>query len=57
MTETKHSRRLADVKALLASEPDVMKVLVKEALQEVLDAEMTEFLGADRNERSAGRSG
>jgi transposase-like protein len=57
MTETKHSSRLADVKALLASEPDVMKALVKEALQEVLDAEMTEFLGADRNERSAGRNG
>jgi transposase-like protein len=34
-----------------------MKVLVKEALQEVLDAEMTEFLGADRNERSAERMG
>jgi transposase-like protein len=57
MTETKHSRRLADVKALLIDEPDMMKALVKEALQEVLDAEMTEFLGADRNERSAGRNG
>jgi transposase-like protein len=57
MTEKKHSSRLADVKALLAEEPDVMKALVKEALQEVLDAEMTEFLGADRSERSAGRTG
>ena len=57
MTEKKHSSRLAEVKALLANEPDVMKVLVKEALQEVLDAEMTEFLGADRNERSAERMG
>jgi len=57
MTEKKHSSRLAEVKALLANEPDVMKVLVKEALQEVLDAEMTEFLGADRSERSAERTG
>jgi transposase-like protein len=57
MTEKKHSSRLADVKALLAQEPDVMMVLVKEVLQEVLDAEMTELLGADRNERSAGRNG
>jgi transposase-like protein len=57
MTETKHSRRLADVKAFLASEPDVMKALVKEVLQEVLDAEMTDFLGADRNERNAERTG
>ena len=30
---------------------------MKEALQEVLDAEMTEFLGADRNERSSERTG
>jgi len=57
MTEKKHSSRLAEVKALLANEPDVMKVLVKEALQEVLDAEMTEFLGAERNERSVERTG
>jgi transposase-like protein len=57
MTEKKHSSRLADVKALLANEPDVMKALVKEVLQEVLDAEMTEFLGADRSERSAERTG
>ena len=57
MTEKKHSSRLAEVKALLANEPDVMKALVKEVLQEVLDAEMTEFLCADRNERSAERNG
>lgn len=57
MTETKHNRRLADVKALLVEEPDMMKALMKEVLQEVLDAEMTEFLGADRNERSVGRNG
>jgi len=34
-----------------------MKALVKEVLQEVLDVEMTEFLGADRNERNLGRTG
>lgn len=57
MTEKKHSSRLREVKALLAEQPDIMKVLVKEALQEVLDAEMSEFLGADRNERSTERNG
>jgi len=57
MTEKKHSSRLAEVKALLANEPDVMKALVKEVLQEVLDAEMTEFLGADRSERNSERTG
>ena len=57
MTEKKHSSRLNEVKALLASEPDVMKALVKEVLQEVLDGEMTEFLGADRSERNSERVG
>lgn len=57
MTEKKHSSRLSEVKALLAEQPDIMKVLVKEALQEVLDAEMRDFLGADRNERSSERTG
>jgi len=57
MTEKKHSSRLSEVKALLAESPDVMKALVKEALQEVLDAEMSEFLGADRNERNSERTG
>jgi putative transposase len=57
MTEKKHSSRLNEVKALLANEPDVMKALVKEVLQEVLDGEMTEFLGADRSERNSGRMG
>ena len=57
MTEKKHSSRLAEVKALLSEDQDLMKALVKEVLQEVLDVEMTEFLGADRNERNLGRTG
>jgi transposase-like protein len=57
MTEKKHSSRLSEVKALLSEKPDVMKALVKEALQEVLDAEMSDFLGADRNERNSERTG
>jgi len=57
MTEKKHNSRLAEVKALLAGDQDLMKSLVKEVLQEVLDVEMTEFLGADRSERNLGRTG
>jgi len=57
MTEKKHSSRLAEVKALLADDQGLMKALVKDVLQEVLDVEMTEFLGADRNERNLGRTG
>jgi len=57
MTEKKHSSRLAEVKALLADDQGLMKALVKDVLQEVLDVEMTELLGADRNERNLGRTG
>jgi transposase-like protein len=34
-----------------------MKSLMKEALQEVLEAEMTELLGAGPHERQEGRQG
>jgi len=34
-----------------------MKALVKDVLQEVLDFEMIEFLGASRNERNLGKTG
>jgi transposase-like protein len=36
---------------------DLMKSLMKEALQQVLEGEMTEFLGAAPCERSKTRSG
>ena len=46
MTVMKHNAKPIDFKALLAEERDFMKTLMKEALQEVLEAEMTEQLGA-----------
>jgi putative transposase len=57
MTRNHDSGRLAEVKALLATDHDLMKALVKEALQEILDAEMTELLGAAPGERSEQRTG
>ena len=47
MTEKKHSSLFAEVKALLADDQGLMKVLVKDVLQKALDVEKTEFLGAD----------
>ena len=44
MTVAKLKTKLPAVKALLAGERDLIKTLVKEALNEVLDAEMTELL-------------
>jgi len=44
MTRSKHKTKLAGVEALVAGDRDLMKSLLREALQEVLEGEMTEFL-------------
>jgi hypothetical protein len=46
-----------DVKALLSEDEEFLRALVRTALQEVLEAEMTEALGAEKGERAAGRQG
>jgi putative transposase len=46
-----------DVKALLAGDEEFLRALVRTALEEVLEAEMTEALGAEKGERTAGRLG
>lgn len=43
--------------ALVAQDQDLLKALVKAALDQMLQAEMTEFLGAAPGERSEGRGG
>ena len=45
------------LEALVAQDRDLLKALVKEALEQVLQSEMTEFLGASPGERAEGRSG
>jgi transposase-like protein len=45
------------LEALVAQDRDLIKGLVKEALDQVLQAEMTEFLGAAPGERTEGRGG
>jgi putative transposase len=45
------------VKALLAGDEEFLRALVRSALQEVLEAEMSEALGAEKSERTAGRMG
>lgn len=56
MTTRKHKTKLSAVEAV-AGDRDLMKALLKEALQEVLEGEMTEFLGAAPGERTEGRNG
>lgn len=56
MTQKKNSAT-TDWKAVMAEDPDFMKGLVREVLQQVLEAEMEETLGAEKSQRTEGRSG
>jgi len=51
--ETKRSSR--DIKAMMSQEEDFLRPLIKVALQEVLEAEMSEAVGAAKGERSSER--
>jgi transposase-like protein len=48
---------LAEIKSLLSADKDFLKPVVRTVLQEVLEAEMTEALGATKGERIEGRLG
>src|SRR6516225_9318188 len=57
MTERKGKSGTIDVKALLAGDEEFLRALVRTALQEVLEVEMAEALGAEKGERTPGRLG
>ncbi len=57
MTDRKGKSGTIDVKALLARDEEFLRALVRTALEEVLEAEMTEALGAEKGERTVGRQG
>jgi putative transposase len=57
MTERKLKTVRPRLEALMAQDRDLLKALVKEALDQILQAEMTEFLGAAPGERSGERLG
>ena len=57
MTDRKGKSGTIDVKALLARDEEFLRALVRTALQEVLEVEMTQALGAEKSERTAGRLG
>ena len=50
-------KTLKGSRALLSQDQELMRELVREAVQEILEAEMTETLGADKHERTADRRG
>src|SRR5262249_16003209 len=55
MTKRQGKSGTIEVKALLREDEEFLRALVRTALQEVLEREMTEALGADKGERTAGR--
>lgn len=55
MTERKGKGEGIDVKALLAGDEGFIRTVVQAVLQEMLEAEMTEAVGADKGERTAAR--
>jgi transposase-like protein len=57
MTERKGKAEGIDVKAVLAKDEAFLRTVVKTALQEVLEAEMTEAVGATKGERTPSRLG
>jgi putative transposase len=57
MTKVENKPAIAAVKELFAQNPDGLKELVRAVMQEMLEAEMTDALGAGKGERSEGRLG
>jgi putative transposase len=57
MTQKKLSSRISELKELLSQDGDFLKVLVHQVVQDVLEAEMDETVGARKGERTEGRLG
>lgn len=55
MTGKKINTSAIDWKAIMEGQRDYLKPLVQEVLQQLLEAEMTEAIGAERHERNGGR--
>src|SRR5260370_10004533 len=56
-TRKKITPRLREIKELMSGEEDFLRPLVGLVVQEVLEAEMSEALGAQKGERTEGRVG
>lgn len=57
MTRKKNTLNVEEIKAALTSQEDFLRPLVQKVVQDVLEAEMAEALGADKGERTDSRQG
>jgi putative transposase len=57
MTQRKHTVKTLDWKDIFESDKDGLRALVQQVVQEVLEAEMDETVGAQKGERTESRVG
>ena len=57
MTQRKSRAAGANLKALMAEDQDFLRQVVREAMQQILEAEMTDTIGAEPGERTELRLG
>ena len=57
MTRKQDSAKQTNWKELMAGQEDFLRPLIQEVLQQVLEAEMDEAVGAGKGERTANRRG
>jgi putative transposase len=57
MTRKQNSAKKPDWKEMMAEQPEFLRPLVQEVLQQILEAEMDETVGAGKSERTATRVG
>ena len=57
MTRLKNNHNAIDWRQELKSDPELFRGIIHQAVQESLEAEMDEALGAGKSERTAGRRG
>ena len=55
MTRKKSNRTPAEIKAMMAEDGEFLRPMVRAVIQEFLEAEMTEAIGAEKGERAEGR--
>ena len=57
MTRKNSNRTTSEMKAMMGEDDDFLRPIVRTVIQEFLEAEMTEAIGAQKGERVEGRSG
>ena len=57
MTRKKSNRTTDEIKAMMAEDGEFLRPMVRTVIQEFLEAEMSETIGAQKGERTEGRLG